>query len=255
LVSEVKNTEFLIIRRNSYLAKVFKLIRMIIIADQRIPEPAKKKLEVYGKLVLLKTSGIVYDSISGHPDIFICSVNEKLVVAPNLPESYQSILKKNNVSFLQGESKVGDKYPETAAYNAVYDGKLLIHNFRYTDSVITRIGEDTDLVHVSQGYTRCNLFPLRDNNFITSDQGIQRVLEQIGFHVLYVDPLDILLPGVKHGFFGGCCGIHGNDVFIVGSLSKFGPGSEVREFIETCGHRIIELYDGPLFDGGGLLFL
>ena len=43
---------------------------MLIIADNRIPLEAKNKLEKYGKLVLLKTSGITENSISGHPDIF-----------------------------------------------------------------------------------------------------------------------------------------------------------------------------------------
>jgi hypothetical protein len=228
---------------------------MIILSDHKIPGAAKKKLESYGEVVLLKTSGIVYDALSGHPDIFLCRVNTELVVAPNLPESYKSILEKNDIAFIPGESFVGDKYPETAAYNAVFDGNRLIHNFRYTDSVLTQIAEDLDLVHVNQGYARCNLLALGNNTFVTSDHGIQRVLEHYGFNVLFTDPSDIRLPGVRHGFFGGCCGIHGNDLFILGSLSQLQQGNDVREFIETHGYRIIELYNGPLFDGGGLLFL
>ncbi len=131
----------------------------------------------------------------------------------------------------------------------------LIHNFRYTDSVFSNHAEEHDLIHSGQGYTRCNLFALKDDHFITSDAGIARVLDGFGLKNLFVDPSEILLPGMKHGFFGGACGVYENKVFILGHLDKFKDGDKVRNYIKDLDYKIIELYDGPLFDGGSILFL
>lgn len=228
---------------------------MLIFVDNRIPSQAKEKLSEYGELINFSTEGITYEAISGHPDIFFCQVENQVIVAPNLPDEYKNILLKNSISFMEGEMPVEEKYPGTSKYNIVATDQLLIHNFRYTDSVITDIGEDLDLIHSGQGYTRCNLLPLRDNSFITSDQGIKRVLEGFKLDTFYVDPESILLPGMKHGFFGGACGIFDDKVFIIGNLSSLKNGKEITTYINNLDYQIIELYDGPIFDGGSILFI
>ncbi|MCB2219766.1 MAG: hypothetical protein KQI35_05160 [Bacteroidetes bacterium] len=228
---------------------------MLIIADKRIPEEACLNLQKYGVILHFETTGITYEAISGHPDIFFCKVNDQFIVAPNLPSKYKSNLTGNNISYIEGEEPVGSKYPDTAGYNAVSTEKYVFHNFRYTDSKINEMATDLDLIHVNQGYCRCNLLTLKNDHYITSDEGIKRVLENYKLNVLYVDPKDILLPGSKHGFFGGCCGIWENKVFIIGNLDHFGAGTAVRQYIISLNYEIIELYNGPLFDGGSLLFI
>jgi hypothetical protein len=182
-------------------------------------------------------------------------MNDKLIVAPNLPDEYKSILRKNAIPFIEGEASVGNKYPDTAKYNAVCTEKFLIHNFRYTDSAISNHAEELDLIHSGQGYTRCNLLALKEDHFITSDAGISRVLNGFGLKNLYVDPTGILLPGMKHGFFGGACGVHDSKVFILGNLDKYIEGKKVRDYLLALDYEIIELYDGLLFDGGSIIFL
>lgn len=228
---------------------------MFIIADNRIPISAKEKLSEYGEVIPLSTEGITYDSISGHPDIFFCQVNDKLIVAPNLPKIIKDTLTKNSIPFIEGELPIENKYPGTSRYNVVTTDNYLIHNFRYTDSVVTNTGDDLELIHSGQGYTRCNLLPLRNDCFITSDQGINRVLYGFKLKTFYVEPGDIILPGMKHGFFGGVCGIYEDKVFIIGSLSNLKNGEELKAYINNLDYQIIELYDGPLFDGGSLLFI
>jgi hypothetical protein len=228
---------------------------MLIIADIRIPEEAIKKLRGYGSVIAFSTNGITYPAISCHPDIFFCKMNGELIIAPNLPDEYKSILLENAIPFIKGEASVGNKYPETAKYNAVCTENFLIHNFRYTDSSISDHAAELELIHSGQGYTRCNLLPLKDDNFITSDAGISRVLKGFRMKNLYVDPAGILLPGMKHGFFGGACGVHNNNVFILGNLDKFKDGKKVRNYLEGLEYEIVELYDGPLYDGGSILFL
>jgi hypothetical protein len=228
---------------------------MLIIVDNKIPEQAKNTLKEYGNLMELQSSGITYEAISGHPDIFFHSIGNTLVVAPNTPNQYVNILKRKSVNITMGEQGTGQKYPASSAYNAVSTDSLLIHNFRYTDAVITRLGEDHDLIHVDQGYTRCNLLPLGEDHFITSDEKIKRVLDRFEKDCLYVSADGIQLEGFKHGFFGGCCGIYDKKVFVLGSLDRYIGGKEVRDYTEKLNFEIIELYDGQLFDGGSILFV
>lgn len=228
---------------------------MLIVVDQKTPREAVKNLESYGEVVLLKTSGITYEAISGHPDIFFCPVEDQLVVAPNLPAEYFKILDKHSIKYSLGELPVGDKYPLSAKYNAVGTDRFLFHNFRYTDSMITNLADSVDLIHVNQGYCRCNLLALKDNHFITSDEGINRVLKNYGFHALKVDPAGIELPGFDHGFFGGTATVFSDRVFMNGQLAHQADKIKIRDFINKLDYEIIELHTGPLFDGGGILFL
>ena len=228
---------------------------MLIIVNKKIPREAKTKLGKYGELMEFETSGITYDAISGHPDIFFHPIGNTLVVAPNTPDQYIHTLNGKGINYTKGEQNIGEKYPASSAYNAVSTNNLLIHNFRNTDSVITRLGEELDLIHVDQGYTRCNLLALGDDHFITSDEKIKRVLERFDKDCLYVSPEGIVLPGFRHGFFGGCCGIHNNQMFVLGSLDRYKSGKQLRVYTEKRRFEIIELYHGQLFDGGSILFL
>ncbi len=228
---------------------------MLIVLDHKMPPEAKHKLREYGELLELQTSGITYEAISGHPDVFFHQMEEHLVLAPNLPEKYKAALRERNIPFTEGEQDVGEKYPASSAYNAVSIGKLLIHNFRNTDSMITRLADDADLIHVDQGYTRCNLLALDEQHFITSDEKIARVLKRFEKDCLYVPPQDILLPGFKHGFFGGCCGLWEDKLFLTGSLREYPEGDKLTAYLEDQGVEILELYPGPLFDVGSILFI
>ena len=228
---------------------------MLIIIDKRIPGEAKTQLALYGTVVEFSTSDIVYDAISGHPDIFFCQTQKNLIVAPNIPFVYTKMLKDHQISFYIGKLLVGKKYPETARYNAVVTDKYLIHHSEITDEVIQSLTSNLITIQVKQAYTRCNLLPLKNNHFITSDKGILKGLLDTGCEVLYVSPDSVMLPGFGHGFFGGACGICENKVFIIGKLSFFEDGEKIRIFLSRLKYEIIELYNGPLFDGGSVMFV
>lgn len=221
-----------------------------------MPEKAKLKLSGYGSIAELETSGITYEAVSGHPDIFFFqSSSKKLITAPNLPEKYVEILNGHGVLMEKGECPVGKKYPATALYNAAASENYFIHNLSITDKQVLASLSDRRKINIRQGYCRCNLLPLRDDSFITSDPAIFKELVRENLRCLYTDPDEIILPGFSHGFFGGACGIYENEVFIAGSLNYLKSGSEIRTFLKSLNYNITELYEGPLFDGGSLLFL
>ena len=227
----------------------------IIIIDKKLPYKAKTALSDFGEIIELSTSNITYEAISGHPDIFFCKTNNKLIVAPNLPNHYLKILKDKNIFFIFGNENIKSKYPSTAIYNSVVTENFLLHNTKITDKVISENTKELKQIHVNQAYTRCNLLPLKNDSFITSDKGIYKTLIKENLNVLFVSPIGILLKGFKNGFFGGACGVYENKVFILGSLKYFPEGEKVKAFLKELNYEIIELYDGPLIDGGNLIFI
>ena len=228
---------------------------MFIIVDKRIPQKAKESLSHYGKVISFETKGITYDAISCHPDIFFCKPENQLIIAPNLPDNYKNILSENSIQYIEGELRVGNKYPESVRYNVVVTEKLFIHNLKYTDPVILGQTNNLESININQGYSRCSLLPLKNNHFITSDTAIYKTLKEKRIDILYSNPSGIILPGFKHGFVGGAFGVFGNKIFVIGSLKKYDEGDKVNQYLIRLGYQIIELYNGPLFDGGSIFII
>lgn len=225
----------------------------MLIVDKKTDCAIIRKLEAYDTVFCLETSGITYDAISGHPDIFFCLVNNKLIHATNLPAELIQSMKVHLTE--EGTKAVGSQYPFSAPYNAVVTSDYLIHNTNITDQRILEHSKHKQAINVRQGYTRCNLLVLDNRLFITSDQGIAESLNHYKLQVIYFDPSKIRLPGFEHGFFGGCCGIIDHRVLMTGSLKYHKNGKEVKRSIEKLNYELIELSDEPLFDGGSIIHI
>ena len=214
-----------------------------IIASSMMPAEAKETLSKMGSVTWLEPSDLAYPSISSHPDIFFFCKDERhcesVICAP--------------------DNSVGNKYPDTCRFNAVGVGNILIHNLKYTDKKILDLYRNLSTksvqINVNQGYTRCNLLALNETNYITSDLGVKRVLEEHNFNVFYVDPHQITLPGQKYGFFPGCCGLVDDNLVVCGSISRLKKCKELRKFVRRNGMKIIELYNGELIDVGSIFFV
>ena len=224
---------------------------MLIIVDKKMPAGAREKLQEFGEVVEFATKNICYEAVSGHPDVFLFQSPEKLIIAPNLPDYFKSILQNDNIEFIEGINPVGEKYPGTAHYNAVYTKYGIIHNEQITDPAIKSLSKP--VIHCNQAYTRCNTIEA-GSHIITSDRSIEKSLLNKKLNVFYVNPENIILPGHKHGFFGGCCGIWENKFFICGSLDNLAEAEKLRKLLTGEGFEIIDLYDGELFDVGGIFF-
>jgi ribosomal protein L30E len=234
----------------------------LIIVDRKIPEEAKEKLSDYGKVVGFFTEGLTYPAISGHPDIFFCKTPQVLVIAPNLPEEYFRILDQYLIRYEIGNSEVGINgerkeihHSAFIHYTAAVSDEYLVHALQYTEPVILQNCHYLKKISVKQGYTRCNLLLLDKKHYITSDKGTDESLNQHGLEGLVVSPSGILLPGFQNGFIGGTMGIYAEKIFITGSLHRYPEGRKITNYLEALNYEIVELYDGPLIDAGGILFL
>ena len=203
----------------------------------------------------LESRDIVYHAISGHPDIFIHSSDETIVIAPNSPQSLISFFKRNSIHFIFGKKKVGFSHPETSHYNVISTSTYLIHNGKFTDLVVENNSRQKESINVQQSYTRCNVISLQNDVFITSDKGIYTTLTEKNISTFLLTPKSIVLEGFEYGFIGGCAGVLNQEIYFIGNLDYYLEGVRLRKIIKQQNYQLIELYDGPLFDGGGIVFI
>lgn len=228
---------------------------MLIVIDERIPPDAKNHLAKLGKVVEFATQNITYPAISGHPDIFLCQSPRSLICAPNLPEKYFTLFNQENIRFETGEKRVGTEFPDTVFYNCVASEDFLLHKKPFTDSQILAQNKHSEFIEIPQAYARCSLMALPSQIFITSDKGIENALKKRNLNVNYFSPEEIILPGMQHGFIGGALGLNSGKLFVIGNPDFHSWGSSFKALINQQGLELISLYDGPLFDGGGIFFL
>ncbi|MDD4847888.1 MAG: hypothetical protein PHR53_03870 [Bacteroidales bacterium] len=226
-----------------------------ILADSRMPNEAKMELEKTGNVLWIQEEQKVYSAISCHPDIYFCQVHQTMIAAKNAPQNIVETMMKNGCNIELGHLNIGHQYPETARYNSVVTNDLIIRNLKIENSDLEKFYDQREIIHVAQGYTRCNLIHLKDNAFLTSDRGIEKELKKRGMDILWVQPEEIILPSVNHGFIGGCCGVFNNTLFLIGSLNFHQQKEEIHSFITKYNMKIKELYQGALWDGGGIFFV
>ncbi len=229
---------------------------MLAIIDSRAPDETIEKLKLLCDDVFCFISeGITYNSIAGHPDIFIYQDNQGIVVAPNAPKSLIEFLRRHDIDFEFGASNVGSTLKESTSYNCVSSDNRLFHKSGFTDSKILARNESKPLVSLPQAYTRCSMIEVAENAFLTSDKGIEKVLLQLGLECFYFSPEEIHIIDHKNGFVGGTCGIYKGKLFFMGNIDKHVDGKGLRAYLKTHHVQFECLSDDFLYDGGGLFFL
>jgi len=227
---------------------------VIAIIDSRAPLPVIENLQNQFDVFLFHSEQITYEAISCHPDIFLFQGCNRLIVAPNTPPECLSLLHDRNITFSFGKSHIGKRVDNSTSYNCIETESHFFHKQGFTDHTILNSISKL-VVDLPQAYTRCSMFALNQHDFITSDKGIEKILIQQGFNCFYCKPTSILLPPYKYGFIGGCIGMVNNRLYITGSLDTLEDGKTLRNFIESRDIIIEELYNGNLYDAGGLFFL
>ncbi len=228
----------------------------LTIIDARLPKTIKENLKEYGELFEIPAlSG--YDAISGHPDIYICQADDAIIISPDLPDHFVSNLKdKARAEIIIGTSYVGARYPDTAKYNAVVTNEHLICNQRIIDPTILSRFSGRKLIHLNQGYTRCNLLPLTKGKFVTGDNQIKRHLEAENLETFYIkDQSSIILSGFPHGFIGGTAGVVKDHLFFTGDITLLSGGETLYQNLEEAGFEIHTLSNGQPIDVGSILFI
>lgn len=190
-----------------------------------------------------------------HPDMQVCILgNEHLFVLQETDTLKQ--LKASGIDGEETERKPGSSYPRDVLCNAfVLDG-FLVGNMDAVDPRIRNAADEIGLrqLTVRQGYAACSTVLVNRNSAITADPGIASALTRAGIKVLSIRPGFIELPGYDSGFLGGCCGLLAPDqMAFTGALASHPDGDAIQSFLKAHGVGVLELWDGPLLDVGGIL--
>ena len=230
---------------------------LVIISGEASEDIINKLREL--KLDIVKTikHPNLNPSIAYHPDMFIHPINHNsLVIEPVVYDYYEALLSKYKLKLIRGSKKIGEKYPENIAYNVARIKDYYIHNLKYTDEKIKKYYEEKGIapIGVRQGYSKCSLGIVGEDNIITADKPSYKKLDSMGLRPLLISPGNINLKGMNYGFIGGSTGaLNENTILLSGSLSYHPDESLIRAYIENLDKKIIELYSGPLVDLGSIL--
>lgn len=228
---------------------------MLAVIDKRSYDKSIENLKKYVTDVLLfETSGITYNSISCHPDIFICQNSDINIIAPNSPKILIEFFTKYKINFEYGTTLIGKKLENSTNYNSVSTSKYFIHNLNFTDKKILDLNKNKIQININQAYTACSLLALTDEIFVTSDLGIFKELQNQSIEIHYFNPEKIRIYDHKHGFFGGTCGKSENKLFFNGDIDFHESGKELRVLCKKINIEVICLSDDFLYDGGKILF-
>lgn len=229
---------------------------MKIIIDSRMRNEEKEYLKKYGELIEIECQDCVYDEISAHPDIFFCKINDQIFQAPNLKLEKQLKTQK-------GSSSVGKQYPDDVKYNICQIGKKIIHNFKYTDSLVNDYINSIGLekINIKQGYTKCSIAVTSENSCITSDEGIYKTLQKENIDVLLLrDEIMHLQDKNKNitnmsGFIGGSSCIIDNKFILFGDSDKLNSKSKLVDFLNKQKLELIDFKNLEIIDYGGVILL
>lgn len=205
--------------------------------------------------------------IATHPDIYMCQLG----------------LWNEAGIFVGDPERLRPDYPNDIIYNAVCTRDYVFHRIENTDrdlmdAIITwrqglaydtyqpdsegHFHEETKVIGVRQGYTRCSCLPVNNDSFITSDEGIARALEAQGAAVLLICEGHIKLRGFEHGFIGGTGGnIYINSggitdqkaIIFNGDLSTHPDFEKITGFIKSRNILPVWFEDYALEDIGSIL--
>ena len=213
------------------------------------------------QIKLIRTSGIVQEPVSCHPDMFMCCLGSDgdahIIFCPDIGDVIRQDSGSSFSLFRPGSSSLRRDYPYDIAYNAACTGRYFIHNLRYTDPVLLELARRSGmkLVDVRQGYAKCSTVIVDERSVITYDRGIARTCEAAGMNVLTVSPGNVILPGYDTGFLGGASGRVDDTVYFNGDLTAHPDFRMICDFIDSRGLRIRWFEDYPLTDIGSIIQL
>ncbi|MGB5824297.1 MAG: DUF6873 family GME fold protein [Proteocatella sp.] len=233
----------------------------------------------------------VYEEISDHPDIYLCTSGNTLILAKEQIRNVSLQLNAGNTGSLEqapdctmesetcaetlnhyvaylneamapikvvsGSSAIGHKYPNSCIYNGVQLGEHFFHNIAYTDSALLDVIRNSKykIINVMQGYTNCNIVVVDENSIITSDMGIARTVRENSpeIDVLIVQQGFVQLKGFKHGFLGGASGKIDEHIIFNGNLKQHPDFEAIKTFIEIRNLKLQYFENYPLTDIGSIL--
>ncbi len=197
------------------------------------------------------------ESILSHPDIQFHYADENTgICAPECYDYYRKLFPES-IELIAGKKHVSGTYPMDAAYNAAVVGEYLFCNTRTVDETILEYHQrkKRTIVHVNQGYTKCNICLIGEKTLLTEDAGIHNTIIDnhlpISSHLL--PPGEVSLDGFPYGFIGGSCGLCKKTLFWYGSIERCSYGEEIKRIMREEEVKSVFLSMEKVIDFGGII--
>lgn len=194
--------------------------------------------------------------VAAHPDMLLFTLGDTLITYRSYyaiaGEPLERLLTYTGLRLCLTDHPHGDRYPHDIGLNALVCGKFLFGKLEALAPEVLSLAQAHGLtpVPVAQGYAGCSGLAVGDV-LLTADPSLTKAAHSHGLPVLPAPYEEICLPGYDHGFIGGCGGVWRNIVYLCGTPT---PVQGERYFNHPLlhGKAIRFLYDGPLFDCGGI---
>lgn len=210
-----------------------------------ISDEIEKSLEFQGVFgIKMNPSSRIKSELRYHPDILTLNTPDDIWYCEDGYDDGSGGQKKT-------ELKLGDAYPKDCAFNMMFVKDTLICGKK---AAVSFLEDKYQTIRVNQGYVKCSTVFVDESAYITSDDGIAKVLKNLGCDVLTVSNEGILLNGFSCGFIGGCAGkISKSELVFTGKLETHKNCAEIKSFCENHGVECISLGNSQLYDYGGIL--
>ena len=190
--------------------------------------------------------------VQGHADLQLAVLEGNRVLIGKGESPLKNLLLPHGFEVSETNTPLCNQYPREALLDFVSLGNRIIGNTPIFKE--ERLLNNSQIIHVKQGYTKCNIALINKNTLISSDPSIASVCRDYHFDVLQIRSGFIELPGYHHGFIGGCCGLISPDCLAVcGKLSTHPDYHEIVQFLHKHHVTVVELCDGPLIDIGSII--
>ncbi len=224
---------------------------MNFIVDRSMPDGMINELLKLGGVYKSAYIDLADKSVSSHPDLQIHFIDDEVAVcAPEVFEYYRNILPEN-ISIKQGSSAIGRTYPFNCAYNIARVGEFVICNTKYADKYIMDYYNKNGfrIIHINQGYAKCNICPISENMILTEDAGIFKIIDSIKeLNVFLIEKGKVRLDGFDYGFIGGASGQFEKKILFCGCIEE-----DIAQTLAEHNIEYIELSNDKLYDYGSIL--
>ncbi len=231
---------------------------MIVIVHAKTPVDAKEMLKKMGHHVIDSMAcKNLPSAIAEHPDMQIHPLKDNLaIVPPECYDYYRNIL-PDKIKLLAGKSELSGTYPEDSAYNVARINNIVLCNKKTVDSKLFQYYQRKgfSVIHTNQGYTKCNIAVFGNKFVLTEDVGIHNIIiaNNLDVSATLVPKGEIQLDGFPYGFIGGSCGGYKNTLFWYGNPKECSYYETIEKLCEGSGINNIPLFEGNLFDMGGII--
>jgi hypothetical protein len=230
-----------------------------VLLDERVSEECLRSLMLRGfSPITLPRYPALPEAIGAHCDTLLFKYGNKIITSADYCEYAAFVFsdlreRHPDINIAFSSDTLGSSYPNDCRFNALTVGNRLVCKAASISESVLRLAQECGLTVVdsNQGYAACTVLMIDENNAVTADKGMARLLRSLSVKVTEISEGGISLPPYEYGFIGGASFVCGDTVYFFGNPARHPDGELIREAILSAGKKLCALSDAPLADIGG----